>query len=138
MFSYCRIGTSKSVSHFLRSTLKRFIVDENYSLLPDPRDHCFWIDFKSPDSSVGSLTDSPKSKTPTTFQSMTHKVIVQRHMPPVKDRLTSVMASIIDESNAKSRDRHASPANKTIAQFAKLSADMIKESIANRTYSRPE
>jgi hypothetical protein len=135
LFSYCRIGTSRSVSHFEGNTLKRFIVDENYSLLPDPRDHCFWIDYVVEMPAIESISDlMGSSKSP--FQVLTPKV-KGRGLAPIRQRPIEVAVNRgFSPMGAKPRLQQPILSPQTFAQFTEQNSELLKESIANRSYSR--
>ena len=46
VFNYCKIDAtdSKICQAFTSTHLKRFIANEDYSMVPDPQSHCIWID----------------------------------------------------------------------------------------------
>ena len=138
IFSYCKIGTSRSVFHFEKSTLKRFIADENYSLLPDPRDHCVWIDYFGSPASKEHLKDEQRESLPNPFQVVNPKFGGQRTGVGLKQRPEEAStATIYQPVSHGGRKEGISPAKISFKQLSLQNAELVKESIAQKSYSRP-
>lgn len=137
IFSYCKIGTSRSVCHFEKSTLKRFIADENYSLIPDSRENCIWVDYTYVPSPERIFQEARESL-PNPFQVVTPKVAGLRATVPLKQRPDDKSSSILYQSKGIGSKNQApmSPAKISFKQFSIQSSDLIKESIAQKSYGK--
>ena len=141
VFSYCKIGLGgeHKTSLFTDQLLKRFIANEDYSLLPDPQTHLVWIEIEEQDmQSLCRQSEKPAEN---------HKPVLspkQRLVSPSRQKEVSASLPSDKDSffrNSKSRIGsvvNPAPRNKrpSFTQVTNQASELVRESINNKSYSR--